>query len=283
MKKIQDFQFADYLDIFRRRLLWILLLGIVSGIGTRLIVKRIPGVFVSQTTLLAEPTEVPVQLGPSATHSLESQLPMIARQIMSQPRLEKIILDNGLYPEQRKILPMQRVVEGMRRDIGLVVSKSGEGGTGSLALTFQSDEPHVAQRVMSEIASLYMEENPKPGGEVTLGDSEFLGSKLSNPGGNQDQQEAKLPGSKLHFTILNPPSFPRPAARFDREMLYLPGLLGGLAFGLALALALALLNDVVTGERELVRLTRLPVLTSIPTIPGKSWNWLPRRVRNARR
>jgi uncharacterized protein involved in exopolysaccharide biosynthesis len=68
------------------------------------------------------------------------------------------------------------------------------------------------------------------------------------------------------FRILDPPSLPQSPARPDRRKLKLGGLLGGFVIGLALALGLELLNETVSSELEVVRLTNLPILVSLPVI-----------------
>ena len=47
----------------------------------------------------------------------EDRLATISQEILSNTRLKKIIDDYNLYPEERRRIPLDEVVETMRRDI----------------------------------------------------------------------------------------------------------------------------------------------------------------------
>ncbi len=62
------------------------------------------------------PPRVPESFVRSAvTSRIEDRLPAIQQQIMSRTRLERIITDLNLYPDERRFGIMEDVVEQMRR------------------------------------------------------------------------------------------------------------------------------------------------------------------------
>src|SRR2546422_6184017 len=68
------------------------------------------------------------------------------------------------------------------------------------------------------------------------------------------------------FRILDPASLPETPSKPNRVLLNLLGIAVGLGIGSGLAIVLELKDDSVRTEHELVRLTNLPVLVSIPMI-----------------
>jgi S1-C subfamily serine protease len=274
-------------EILRQKSLWILLAALVSGLATYLTLKRIPELFVSEAVILVESNGLPAKDARAETNeSLDLRLPAIAKQVMSGTRLEKIILTNDLYPQERKTFPIERVVEGMRQNIGVRVAKSGEGEKNSIFLTYSSNDPRVVQKVLGDIASLFIEENLKAREVITSAESVVQEGRFKDTGDAEEKpqgQDATPQGLNLRFTILKSSSPAQTTGRSHRLVLNLYGVLGGLAFGLVLAITVGLLSKTVTSERELIRLTNLPILASIPTIHGNPRIWLPWRIRNVRR
>src|SRR5437867_8249345 len=155
MKNIQNLQLLDYLDILRRRIWWVLIPAIFVGVANYLFIRTLPNIYESETVILVEPPQIPAEyVRPTSTGSIENRLSTIQQQVMSRTRLEKIIVENNLYAEQRKKIPMGVVVETMRKDIDLTVTKSD-----AFRIAYQAYDPLVAQKVTDEIASLYIEEN----------------------------------------------------------------------------------------------------------------------------
>jgi polysaccharide chain length determinant protein (PEP-CTERM system associated) len=188
MKNLQTLQPSDYLEIIKRRWLLILLPPILFGITGVLFVRTIKDVYISETVILVEPPKIPAEyVRATAIIPIDGRLSTITQQIMSRTRLEKIIMDNNLYEEMRRVFPMEEVVETMRKDILLRVVKAD-----AFTLAYQSQNPVVAQRVAQQIASLYIEENLKAREEQTEGVSQFLQVQLQETEMKLKELEVKL-------------------------------------------------------------------------------------------
>jgi polysaccharide chain length determinant protein (PEP-CTERM system associated) len=195
MRNIQNLQLEDYIDILKRRLIWILVPGALVWLGTFAYVRQLPNVYVSETVILVEPPKVPSEYVKStAVGSVESRLSTISQQIMSRTRLERIILDHSLYTERRKTEPMEEVVGGMRKDIRLLVNKAD-----AFTLSYRAHEPVLAQKVVSQIASLYIEENLRSRHEQTEGVTQFIEAQLKQTETKLKELEDRL----SHFKINN--------------------------------------------------------------------------------
>lgn len=194
MRDIQNLQLEDYIDILKRRIIWIVLPGLLFLLVTYLHVRGLPNVYVSETVILVEPPKVPLEyVRPTAVGTVQSRLSTINQQIMSRTRLEKIIVEHNLYAERRKVSPMEEVVEGMRRDIGLDVTKLD-----AFKLSYRAHDPALAQKVASQIASLYIEENLKARSEQTEGVTQFLDSELKQTEVKLKQLEDQMSAFKMH-------------------------------------------------------------------------------------
>ncbi len=195
MKNIQNLQLSEYLDILRRRILLILALAATAGISSFFILKRLPDIYESETVILIEAPKIPSEyVRPTTTGSIENRLSTINQQIMSRTRLERIILENNLYHQQRSTMPMESVVEKMREDIGLSVIRSD-----SFKITYQSSDPLTAQKVAGEIATLYIAESLKGREEVTEDVSDFLEGQLRETESMLRQQEDRLSSFKMQY------------------------------------------------------------------------------------
>jgi len=194
MRNIQNLQPEDYIDILKRRLGWILAPGVLVWFVTFAYVRQLPNVYVSETVILVEPPKVPSEYVKStAVGSVQSRLSTISQQIMSRTRLEKIIVDHSLYTDRRKTVPMEEVVEGMRRDIGLVVNKLD-----AFTLSYRAHDQVLAQKVASQIASLYIEENLKARSEQTEGVTQFLDATLKQTEAKLKELEDRLSDFKIN-------------------------------------------------------------------------------------
>ena len=108
----------DMLQVLRRRIWLVLVPFAVVSAGTAVVVRKLPDRYRSEATILVEPQRVPeAYVRSTVTTDLRDRLRSIQAQIMSRTRLEQIIEEFNLYPEERRNGLMEDVVERMRGDI----------------------------------------------------------------------------------------------------------------------------------------------------------------------
>src|SRR5919197_6096993 len=79
-----------------------------------------PGVYRSTATVLVDRQQVPESMvRPTVTSALETRLHTIGQEIMSRSRLDALITRFGLYPDLKKSLSPEEIIERMRDDIKL--------------------------------------------------------------------------------------------------------------------------------------------------------------------
>src|ERR1700730_12634403 len=147
----EAFDWRHYLGLIRRRA-WYFLWPLFAGWLTIWVVSwLLPSVYRSGTLILVEQPSVPQQFVVSnVAGDLQQRLQTITQQILSRTRLLSIIDNLNLYPEERKSLTRDDLVEHMRKDIEIELVRDQREELTSFNIYYSSKTPSVAQRVTSE-------------------------------------------------------------------------------------------------------------------------------------
>ena len=186
----------DILGILRRRI-WLLLVPLAVVAALTAVVSRIlPDRYKSETLILVVPQRVPESYVKSTvTARIEDRLQSIIQQILSRTRLERIIQDFNLYPEERKAGIMEDVVEGMRKDITVQVVKGD-----AFRVSYAGRDPRTVMRVTERLASLFIEENLRDREILAEGTNSFLETQLDDARRRLIEQEKKLEEYRKRFS-----------------------------------------------------------------------------------
>jgi polysaccharide chain length determinant protein (PEP-CTERM system associated) len=159
-----------------RRKWWIILPAIAIAAGVVQWTRSLTDLYRSDAVILVVPQQVPESyVRSTVTASVADRLQSISQQILSRTRLERIIVDLNLYPEQRKTGIMEDIVDGMRDRID-VQTVRGE----SFRVGFISEEPRTAMRVAERLASLFIDESLRDREVLAEGTSQFLEAQLED-------------------------------------------------------------------------------------------------------
>src|SRR5262245_5816130 len=135
-------------------------------VGTYLL----PNTYRSQTLILVVPQRIPDSyVRSTVTLRIEDRLQSISQQILSRPRLERIVNDFNLYAEQRKSAMMEDIVARMRTEIEVQVVKGD-----AFRVSYVAEEPRTAMRVVERLASLFIEENLRDREMLAEGTNQLL-------------------------------------------------------------------------------------------------------------
>lgn len=164
----------DILRIARKRW-WIALIpAVVMGVSGALYSMTLDDKFQSTTLIMVTPQRVPESyVRSTVTQRIEDRLASLQQQILSRTRLERVIADLNLYPQERREMPMEDVVERMRGDIA---ARPIRGDVFSLAFTAPS--ARVAKDVTERLASMFIEENLRDRTAQAQSTSQFLEAQL---------------------------------------------------------------------------------------------------------
>src|SRR4029077_19372048 len=98
---------------------WLVLgVWLVVSLATIIIALRLPDVYTSETVILVDPQKVPeAYVKSTVTGDVRNRLGTLSQQILSATRLQTIIETLNLYPEERKKLAREEVIDQMRKDV----------------------------------------------------------------------------------------------------------------------------------------------------------------------
>jgi uncharacterized protein involved in exopolysaccharide biosynthesis len=125
---------------------------------------------------------------------IEDRIQSISQEILSRARLERIISELNLYPEERKEKTMEDVVAGMRMDIVVNIprTRTRRDAGSSFRVGYSSREPRKAMQVAERLASLFVQENLRDREVMAEGTDEFLESQLEDARQRLLEDEARL-------------------------------------------------------------------------------------------
>ncbi len=114
---------------------------------------------------------------------------------MSRNSLEKIIIRFDLYPEARQNVPIEDVIEMMRKNITIVPTRRGD----TFSVTFQGKQDKV-MKVTNSLAAMFIEENLKYREERATEVSRYTQDELNLAQAVLDRKEQAMRDYKLkHF------------------------------------------------------------------------------------
>lgn len=183
MPEEKPFNIQDYLAIGLRRKWYIIIPLVVCALGSFGVYKYLPKVYKATTLILVQPQAVPESYVRSTiTDSVANRLNTISQEILSRTRLEKVIQEFTLYADLHKKIPLEEIIEVMRKAIEIKVQEPrrdrGDQATNSFSISFEGGEPKTVMMVTNKLASLFIEENLKVREFQAEGTSEFLSKEL---------------------------------------------------------------------------------------------------------
>lgn len=205
-----------YIDLVSRRR-W--LIGVPTVVLTALglaLAVSLPSYYRSTTVIMVEKQQVPeAYVTPTDKTPFNQRLNTLRQQIMSRPKLEKIINDYHLYQDGLSGSPVtaalkrlglnvktgpgskEGVLDRMSDDIDAKVIGGSAGD--AFSISYSSTDPNVAMQVTNTLASLFIEENLKAREEYAEGTSDFLADELANAKKTLEIQERAVRAYKEKY------------------------------------------------------------------------------------
>lgn len=187
----------------RRRWLLVgpLFLGVLGGL---LYSRWQPSLYRSDAVIQVVPQRVPESyVSSTVTERVEDRLRALAQQVLSRTQLEKLIVDFNLFPEERGKRPMEDVIQFMTERVliePLATAQTSRAASQSEAfrVSFDYQDPVVAQKVVERLASFFIDTNAKDRGTQADQTSSFLEAQLTDARSRLEAQEAKLKVFREH-------------------------------------------------------------------------------------
>jgi polysaccharide chain length determinant protein (PEP-CTERM system associated) len=171
-----------------------LLVGITIGLGYYF---YIPKIYQSSALLSYESQQInPAKMDPEqGRRRLQESLATLQELVTSRNSLEKVILQFSLYEEARRKLPIEDVIEMMRKNIEIKPYSKGD----VFSVSFQGADPQKVVRVTNALAALFIEENLKYREERATETSKYTENELAMAKRVLDQKEQQMRDYKLKY------------------------------------------------------------------------------------
>jgi polysaccharide biosynthesis transport protein len=184
----KKFHPEDFLRIFLARK-WLFIAPFVTvALTTALVVRFLPDVYRSRAVIQVVPPRIPADLIKSNPRAnLDTRLQNMRPRILSRTKLESLISEFNLYPEERRAELMEDVVEKMDNDINVSVV-----GGNAFQVSYQAEDRVTALRVTARLARLVIDESYKDREVYTQGTSQFIESQLEETRQRLVDHEKKL-------------------------------------------------------------------------------------------
>ena len=184
----------DFLEAAWRRRWFIVLPFVLISAATILVAALLPDRYKSEAILLIVPQRVPENyVRATVTGRLDERLRAMSQQIMSRTRLEQIIQEFNLYPDDRQTMIMEDVVERMRNeDVNIGIRGGSASDSGAFAISYESDNPRTAMLVAERLASLFIRENIEDRAVFADMTDQFLQTQLEESRRLLADREARL-------------------------------------------------------------------------------------------
>ena len=195
---------ADYITMFRRRWVLILTLAVIGAPLAYGVSRLLPDKFKSQTLVLIEQPTVSAKIVDSLDSTdINQRLSSMQQQILSRSRLEPIIRQFNLYPQDVNRKSMDELVLRLQKAIEvtpiLPMAETRAQQLPGFYVAVTLDTARDAQEVCTAITSMFIEQSIRQRQEHSETTTKFLAQELANAKAGLDEQDAKLAAFKSHY------------------------------------------------------------------------------------
>lgn len=189
---------SDILQMVRRRIWLLTIPPAVSFFAALVYSSTIPNVYESDMLIAIDPQRVPdTFVRSTVTLETERRMEALIVKVLSRTSLQQLIEKFNLYPEERRVMPMEDVIAKMRANVNvpLQIPRPRWGQIPqptAFHVRFRYEEPNLAARAAEEIGALFVEQNMKERGALAGATNLFLETQLAESRKRLEEQERKL-------------------------------------------------------------------------------------------
>ncbi|KAB2890769.1 MAG: hypothetical protein F9K32_07315 [Desulfobulbaceae bacterium] len=200
MDQQQNQQIGKLLDLFLRWKAFIVFTILISLPVGLLVYLKTQKVYQATSLLSYQQQKVsPNNMSPEIEAAIREVVSSLTQIVTSRTNLETLITDLNLYQEARKKLPMEDVVELMRKSIEIEPSTLGD----TFQIRCSGGEPDEVVKVTNALAAKFIEENLKYREEQATETSAYASDELAMAKETMDRKEAAMRDYKLkHYNEL---------------------------------------------------------------------------------
>lgn len=195
---------ADYVAMLRRRWVSIVVLALVGGPLAYGVSRFLPNRYKSTTLVLVQQPSISSDIvKPVDTTDIGQRLASMKQQILSRTRLEPIIRQFGLYPNDINHASMEDLVGRLQKSIDITpilpMSETRAQDLPGFYVAVTMDDPRSAQGVCTAVTSMFIEENLRLRQRHSEDTTQFLVQQLADAKAKLDEQDSKLAAFKTRY------------------------------------------------------------------------------------
>ena len=178
--------------LWRRKLSILICVALGASIAFA-IGYNIEPMYEASTLILVESQKVPAEYVKSTVSTrIEERLKTLEQQIINRSNLERVIEQADLYPDLRGVVPIERLVSTVKKNLNIRVQKNQV-----FRISFRGSDPQSVARAANVIADMFIEENLRLRASQAENTTSFLDSEMQSTKSLLQVQEAKLSEFRL--------------------------------------------------------------------------------------
>jgi len=200
-------QIREYLDLARRRIIWIVLFTLGISVCAAVVAFRLPNVYRAETVILVDPQKVPDSyVATTVSTSISDRLSTIRQEVMSPTRLSLLINELKLYSTLRSKVSLQDLILRMQKATTIEVIEAGGQRLSAFRITFSGSDAQQAADVANRLASQFIEQNLQARKKQFNGTAQFLDSELQDTKKQLEDKGRQLEQIKSRYLMVLPES-----------------------------------------------------------------------------
>lgn len=191
----------DYVNIVRRNKAWIALPFFAALVISVVVAFFWPDTYISVATIRVAPPQVPESFVPANTsQDIQGRVDAMVQLILDRATLTNIINTHGLYKSKLARMPLEDVIEDMKRNAIQVLPvrqslNSGQRETQqypAFEIQFAYRDRFMAQKVTADLVARFLEENVREISQQTVSTTQFLQDQWEESRKKLDELEQRL-------------------------------------------------------------------------------------------
>lgn len=171
------------------------------------VVETLPSQYTSKATIVLMQGQIPKQyVDQMAVGSSAEMINGVTRQVLSVPRLAGIVERFGLFPELKQKLTGEQLGEELRKQIVIrpVDQLTPKADYTAFAISFGWEDPKIAQQILSQLCTLFVEVNLQDREAQSRSTTTFLKNQVDISRKRLEEQEQALLAARVANAAQNP-------------------------------------------------------------------------------
>ena len=198
-----------YLDILRRRRIWVLAATIGVFVFAAVLARRLPDIYRAETTVLVDPQQVPDKIVPmTVAANIADRLTTLQEQVLSPTRLKRLVESQHLYPDPTGTKSEEEVIRSVQKAISVDLANPGGAKMAAFSITYSSRDRLLVAPMANEIAKMFIDYNQNARIVQTEQTRDFIEGQLQDTKRQLDEKESQLRAIKTRNVLDLPESRP---------------------------------------------------------------------------